>query len=59
MDFIDILIAFFIGVFVVLYPTMLVKTTAGNFEKKKKRLKNIGYLLICIAIVSGIIKVVI
>jgi len=56
MSYIDVLIPGVIGLLLVTSPRLFTKAEGAKFEKAKKTLKTIGFVLIGVAVIYSITK---
>ena len=56
MNYIDVLIPGVIGLLLVTSPRLFTKAEGEKFEKAKKTLKTIGFVLIGVAVLYSIVK---
>ena len=58
MQYIDSIIPFAVGVLLILFPNMFIKSTGLDFEKTKKNLRTIGFVLIGVALLYLSLKII-
>jgi hypothetical protein len=56
MTFIDIFIPFVIGILLIASPKIFTKASGEKFERTKKKLRNIGFVLIGVAAIYSVVK---
>ncbi len=57
MQYIDSIIPFTIGALLILFPKLFTKSTGTVFETTKKKFKQMGLLLVGVALIYFIIKI--
>ena len=57
MSYYDILLPFVIGCAAVASPQTFVKVTSPNYEKKRKRLRGTGFVLMGVGVVFAVVEI--